>query len=1753
MVFKPFLRKLNRLKIFVVSLIVIIILLESFSYINLNGNADVVSNEFSNPNGYSNSSNSLIFPSIYNLYNFSKEIQGEPVGWISAVAAQSSTFLLGDSAGYTEVGINGSISPLGNFPQGTPPFISAIQGGFQMSSTNNLPQGGVELYSFFPANNKLEQETTLLPSDWTASGNGTEIVSLCYGDNYSLLIEESATKNVIPEIALMTSTTFQNISSKFTDLSSSSFATGYGNGVFLVISNSQSYIYYLTNNTVLDISTLFPLGGLSGLNSHEVAWNGTDFIFQTDNSIRSLNPINLAVKTLYTPSSGQIYFVKSFGNYYEFGDVNNGLTKIYQGNGSNVEQIYNLWGTITDSAFLQNTFVFVGQTPGLPQVLYMATNRTITGNITIKVSPSDSQLMINGQTYNATNGYLELDGVPRQIYNILAYNPSYDYSFKSYTLSTSNLSIDIALNNTQSGIVKNYPYSQVGPNRPMVTLENGSVIKEAGHFGKIAFDYSSPDIIYAATGPGVVMGYGPYGDDGIYKTVNGGVTWTRADFGLPGTMVDALFMNQSNPAELLAGLFESGIYKTVDGGNYWYKVANYTNISNFVSVNSTIYAGYGNGIPGNIGGVISTNNFGGSFKDLINFTYQVAYVTASENYVYALLFNDSLYFSHNYGNSWNLSNTFPAFQGDVPMSISASPFNPNEVFVNLAAGNGEGTIVSYNNGYNYSHFTALPQVRKIMFDPLNSSIIWAGTSPTLWYSNNSGKTFYVIFNIWDLHNFEFDPLKPNLAFDIADQGIYETTNFGSSWNSINGNLENFLTYGVSVSQNGEELFVSMQDYGSLESHNGGISWNYGLLSGPLWPAEGTVSYINPYNSSMIYVYSSGNGYLAVSSDAGLLFSKDLSFTNHQGESNEIFAQIPGSQGNIYFGSPNGIYNGTEQGKVWNLWNGSPSDILSLAVNPNGYIYASNYSGMYVFDGQRWLEASGLNSPVVSIAIEPGNYSKVIVVTGQRNNPVMFESSDYGETFQQVNTNLSGWVGSPYFSQGFGASLQIGFLNISPYPLLAITNHGAYLSTNMGLAWHSISYNLPSTEITGFDFVNDTLYLSTYGGGIEAIYNFSFSMLPGTLIGAVGANVSSVLLNGTQLSLHSDRFLDFAQPGTYELQTFNISGVEINSQIIKISSFNTTYVNFTNQSSSKSLTYTVTFKETGLPSGAPWYVSVTESNGTSYNSNAITTSSFSFALTNGSYSYTIASANKIYAPNLTSGTFAVNDSPLTINVNFIEIMYNVTIQESGLPSNTQWNLTLEGTTYQLTNSSYIFSLPNGTYSFEATSLDYKNISGTITVNGSSFSYTIKMELQLYEITFSETGLASGLFWYVNLSGMASSGPIASQSSYTVDLTNGTYTYSISTSNRTYAPSSSLNSLTVNGSSLNIVTNIIEVTYNVVISESGLPSRLTWYMNLSNGISSGPITGSSYTFSLTNGTYTYTIASANKIYAPSPISSTFSVDGTPVSLSTTFSLVKYTVTFTESGLSSGGVWYVDLTNGIDSGPITSSSYTFSLTNGSYSYTASTSNKTYSPSPSAGSFIINGKQLSEAIVFSKLRYVITFMETGLPLGVNWYVNGSGLSGYESSQANLLFSLANGTYSFTVTNLTSYYTTTTHFTVVISGKNVTENVDYYHWAYITGSISPVNANLDVNGKSVSLNSSGLFNITVPNGTYHVIISSSGYISYYINFSLNSGNAKNLIVSLVPISSPSVPSNTELYAIIGIVVAIVVIGAAIVLVNRKK
>jgi hypothetical protein len=155
-----------------------------------------------------------------------------------------------------------------------------------------------------------------------------------------------------------------------------------------------------------------------------------------------------------------------------------------------------------------------------------------------------------------------------------------------------------------------------------------------------------------------------------------------------------------------------------------------------------------------------------------------------------------------------------------------------------------------------------------------------------------------------------------------------------------------------------------------------------------------------------------------------------------------------------------------------------------------------------------------------------------------------------------------------------------------------------------------------------------------------------------------------------------------------------------------------------------------------------------------------------------------------------------------------------------------------------------------------------------------------------------------------------------------------------------------------------------TYAVSFTESGLPSGTTWYVNLSGGQSFSSST-STITFTAPNGTYSYTIATTDKIYAPSPYSSSFTVNGASVPVSIAFSKVQYTVKFTESGLPSGTAWYVNLSNG-QSFKSTTNTITFSEPNGTYSYTIGTVSG-YTASPSSGSITVSGSNATKTITLT------------------------------------------------------------------------------------------------------------------------------------------------------------------------------------------
>ena len=83
------------------------------------------------------------------------------------------------------------------------------------------------------------------------------------------------------------------------------------------------------------------------------------------------------------------------------------------------------------------------------------------------------------------------------------------------------------------------------------------------------------------------------------------------------------------------------------------------------------------------------------------------------------------------------------------------------------------------------------------------------------------------------------------------------------------------------------------------------------------------------------------------------------------------------------------------------------------------------------------------------------------------------------------------------------------------------------------------------------------------------------------------------------------------------------------------------------------TYTVTFAEDDLPSGTTWYVNITASDGTVYDSGAISGTSYSFSLTNGTYSYTVSNLSG-YSDSPSSGSITVNGASVSKTVIFSPI-------------------------------------------------------------------------------------------------------------------------------------------------------------------------------------------------------------------------------------------------------------------------------------------------------------------------------------------------------------------------------------------------------------------------------------------------------------------------------------------------------------------
>jgi cysteine-rich repeat protein len=241
---------------------------------------------------------------------------------------------------------------------------------------------------------------------------------------------------------------------------------------------------------------------------------------------------------------------------------------------------------------------------------------------------------------------------------------------------------------------------------------------------------TTPTTLYAAT------------DDDVFKSLNGGSGWQAT--GLTDRYVPALAIDPTTPTTLYAGTNGDGLFKSLNGGSSWSAVN--TGLPSgailALAINpttpTTLYAGTWDGGQGT-GGVFRSPNAGSSWS-AVN-------TGLTSRYVSALAINprmpttlyaggDGLFQSTNGGGSWQAT-------GLTDRYVSTLAINPTTPTTLYYAG-GDGLFRSTNGGGSWSEVTAgltNRDVRALAIDPTTPTTLYAGTVGGVFRSLNGGSSW----------------------------------------------------------------------------------------------------------------------------------------------------------------------------------------------------------------------------------------------------------------------------------------------------------------------------------------------------------------------------------------------------------------------------------------------------------------------------------------------------------------------------------------------------------------------------------------------------------------------------------------------------------------------------------------------------------------------------------------------------------------------------------------------------------------------------------------------------------------------------------------------------------------------------------------------------------------------------------------------------------------------------------------------------
>ena len=588
---------------------------------------------------------------------------------------------------------------------------------------------------------------------------------------------------------------------------------------------------------------------------------------------------------------------------------------------------------------------------------------------------------------------------------------------------------------------------------------------------------------------------------------------------------------------------------------------------------------------------------------------------------------------------------------------------------------------------------------------------------------------------------------------------------------------------------------------------------------------------------------------------------------------------------------------------------------------------------------------------------------------------------------------------------------------------------------------------------------------------------------------------------------------------------------------------------------------VTFLESGLPSGTSWQVTFNGVVGSASGSN------ITFNVTAGTYPYTLESpvagpTGTQFVTSPTSGTVTVAASHLSEPVSY-QTQYQLTVTASPAsegtvtPSGTVWEDAGQPVTLTATPvTGYAFTgwACNPSSLCPAPASDPMTIS--LTAPGSA---TAGFSSATEPVSFVEQGLPSGTSWSVTFGGMVAN---AQGKNITFNVTAGSYSYLVpgplsGGPGVRYEPSGASGTVPV-GSHPVLVPVPFVTEYQLLVS--GVPAsdgRATpssgWYAS-----------GTSVTLqAFPAGGYRFTgWASPNATGYRGLNNPETLVLGAPLEEQARFAPnLTYSITFGETGIPAGTSWSVTLSGNT----LSSSTYTltFIVANGSFSYVLepevhpTAAGERYQAESPGGNVTVSGQNVTLPALYEAEVY-LTLATTGPGNGT--VSPGSGWYGADTS-LELRANPANGSVfdGWSGTGAASYSGPANPENLTLT-QPVNETATFAPApplvGYVTGTVSPPNAQVTLGGQPVTVLPNGTFRVSLRPGQYFLNATLAGYAPYQTEVSVLAGKSVAVSISLTPSPSPPSPSISGppgLEAAYLVLPPLVIVALVVVLWQRRR